>query len=79
MQHSHRVMENLTRMREVVIVQQTALSEHRARLAQGSQLDVEYNGIPDEYKGGGFAGGDAKKRRGVSIVHSSVRRSANHP
>lgn len=78
MQHAQRVMENLTRVREVIIVQQTALSEHRARVARGNQLEAEYNGIPDEYKGGGFAGGDAKKRRGVSTAHTGVKDSADH-
>lgn len=77
MQHSQKVMENLTRLREAVIVQQTDLSEHRARVERGHQLEAEYNGIPDEFKGGGFAGGDAKKRRGVSSGCSWIRGSAN--
>jgi hypothetical protein len=55
-------------MREVTVAQQTALSEHRARMARGNQLEEDYNGISDEYKGGGFAGGDAKKRRGVRVI-----------
>lgn len=59
-------MENLTRLREVIIAQQTALSEQRARLARGSHLEDDYRGLSDDYKGGGFAGGDSKKRRGVS-------------
>ena len=69
MQQSHRVVDNLTRMREVVVAQQAALSEHRARMARGSQMEAEYNGLADEYSSGGFAGGDAKKRRGVSSLH----------
>lgn len=68
MRQSHRVMESLSRMREVTVAQQTAISEHRARMARGHQLEEDYNGIPDEYKGGGFAGGDAKKRRGVRVM-----------
>jgi hypothetical protein len=35
-------------------------------MARGSHLEEDYNGISDDYKGGGFAGGDGKKRRGVS-------------
>ncbi len=66
LRQSHRVLENLGRMREAVVAQQTALSEHRARMARGSHLEEDYNGISDDYKGGGFAGGDGKKRRGVS-------------
>ncbi|RMD40186.1 hypothetical protein DV735_g4945, partial [Chaetothyriales sp. CBS 134920] len=61
---SHRVLENLTHLKEVV-VQQAVVSEHRARMARGAHLNEEYVDIPDEYKGtGGFANGDAKKRRG---------------
>lgn len=63
----HRMLDNLTRLREAVIVQQTALSEQRARAARG-HMEEEYHGMNDEYKTGGFAGGDAKKRRGVSIA-----------
>ena len=62
---SHRVMDNLSRIREAVVSQQAALSEHRARLARGNQIEDEYASLADDYKGGGFAGGDAKKRRGV--------------
>jgi hypothetical protein len=63
MLQSHRILENLGRMREAVA--QQALSEERARMARNSQMEDGYNGISDEYKEGGFAGGDAKKRRGV--------------
>lgn len=70
MRHSHRVLENLTHLREMV-AQQSALSEQRARMAQSNQMDDSYNGVPDDYKEGGFAGGDAKKRRGVRILSMS--------
>ena len=63
MRHSHRVMDSLTHVRDVVVMQQTALSEQRARAAR----DDDYRGLHDDFKAGGFAGGDAKKRRGVSI------------
>jgi len=63
MRNAHLMMDNLARVKEVVIQQQNALSEHRARFARGS-LEDDYQGIADDYKAGGFAGGDAKKRRG---------------
>lgn len=67
MQHSDRVAQNLTRIREVVIAQQHALSEQRIRAARGSYMNDEYGAVDGDYRGsGGFAGGDAKKRRGVS-------------
>lgn len=59
-------MENLDRIRSVVVAQEQALSEQRARAARGNPED-EYRGYGDEFKAGGFAGGDAKKRRGVSF------------
>lgn len=69
MRQSHRVLDNLNHLREIVIAQQHALANHRARLAHGNHLEDEYGGMSDEYKGGGFAGGDAKKRRGVRVSH----------
>lgn len=66
MRHSHVMMENLARVKEVVIQQQNALSEHRARFAR-APLEEDYGAMSDDYKAGGFAGGDAKKRRGVSV------------
>lgn len=66
-QQQQRVLENLNRIREVVVQQQNLLSEQRARAARGHPED-QYQGLPDEYgRAGGFAGGDAKKRRGVSF------------
>lgn len=66
MRQSHLMMENLARVKEVVIQQQNALSEHRARFAR-APIEDEYGSISDFEKAGGFAGGDAKKRRGVSV------------
>ena len=66
MRHSHVMMEHLARVKEVVIQQQNALSEHRARFAR-APMEEDYGGMSDDYKAGGFAGGDAKKRRGVSV------------
>lgn len=61
---SNRILEGLSRVREVVIAQQTALTEQRARAARGDHLE-NYGGLHDEYKN--YTGGDSKKpRRGVS-------------
>lgn len=66
--HASRIIENLDRIRDAVNTQQNALAEQRARAVKGDYYEDDYNGLHDEYKGsGGFAGGDAKKRRGVSI------------
>lgn len=67
MRESNRTMDNLGQLREIVVAQQHAIANHRARLAHGEQMEDEF-GFSDEYKGGGFAGGDAKKRRGVRIL-----------
>lgn len=65
MQHSERVRLGLSRIMDVVIAQQNALSEQRLRAARGPY--DEYHSMDGDYRGhGGFAGGDAKKRRGVS-------------
>lgn len=45
-------------------MQQNALNEQRARAARGQNLDDEYRGLSEAERAGGFAGGDAKKRRG---------------
>lgn len=67
MVHSERVMQSLGRIRDVVIAHQHALSEQRIRAARGSYPNDEYGSMDADYRGsGGFAGGDAKKRRGVS-------------
>jgi hypothetical protein len=55
----------------VVIAQQNALSEQRARLARGNHMDDDYHNLSDEYKGSAFGGNDAKKRRGVCFEHLS--------
>ncbi|KAL9111810.1 MAG: hypothetical protein Q9227_003869 [Pyrenula ochraceoflavens] len=61
---SGRVSEALTHMREIVITQQNLIAEQQARAFKGEAYDDELNGFHDDFKGGGFAGGDAKKRRG---------------
>ncbi|KAK5307019.1 hypothetical protein LTR99_002711 [Exophiala xenobiotica] len=60
LRHSHHIFENLTHLRELVIAQQTALSEHRARQAE------EYHGLSDGYRNQGLVDRgerDAKKQR----------------
>ena len=67
LRQSIRITENLTCIKDAVIAQQNALAEQRARAAKGDYYEDDYNGLHDDYKGsGGFVGGDAKKRRGVS-------------
>lgn len=64
-QNIHKVLENLSRLREVSVMQQNAFHEQqRARMAQGQHVEDDFHRLSDEYKAGGFAGGDAKKRRG---------------
>ena len=64
-----RIIENLARIKDASIAQQNVLAEQRARAVKGNYYEDDYSGLQDDYKGsGGFAGGDAKKRRGVSLV-----------
>lgn len=61
------------RIREAIVTQQNVLAEQRARTVKGEYYDDDYNSVHEDYKASaGFSGGDAKKRRGVSINH--VRR-----
>ncbi|KPI39595.1 Biofilm regulator 1 [Cyphellophora attinorum] len=60
--HSQMMTENLARMREVVIQQQNALSDHRARFARPPG-EEEYHNRQESYDPNGY-GLDAKKRRG---------------
>ena len=70
LRQSQRTVENLNRIKEVVVAQQHALAEQRARLVKGDYYEDDYSGLHEDYKGsGGFSGGDAKKRRGVCLTH----------
>ena len=67
-----RVLESLSRIKEVVITQQHALAEQRNR-DEANKVSSDYgedgSGYSDKADGaGGFAGPDSKKRRGVCIV-----------
>jgi hypothetical protein len=68
LRHSSRISDNLARIREAVYAHQHALAEHKARVVKGDYYEDDYSGLADDFKAsGGFAGGDAKKRRGVSV------------
>ena len=65
------VLTAFERIREVVIAQQHALAEQRSRdeaskARQGSFSDDSTSYLDKQEGAGGFAGADAKKRRGVS-------------
>lgn len=62
--YTQHMMANLTRLREVAVMQQTALDEQRARAARGHNAEEDLRRMSEEFKSGGFASGDAKKRRG---------------
>lgn len=77
LRHSHRIMENMTHLRELVVAQQTALLEQRARQTSRNHPEDDYAALSEEFRGGGFAGADAKKRRGVS-VHALMLSEGGH-
>ena len=61
--------EALARIREVVVAQQTALAQQAQARQHYDANEYEHgdpNGISEDMKSQGFAGGDSKKRRGVS-------------
>ncbi|EEP75345.1 predicted protein [Uncinocarpus reesii 1704] len=68
LQIQRRNMDALGRIRHAVLDQEHALAQQRERM-RVMQNEHGYSddraAYRDEYKGGGFAGGDAKKRRGV--------------
>lgn len=76
-----RVYESFARIREVLLTQQLALAEQRAH-DQGykgsSEYDEDGSGYQEELKaGGGFAGADAKKRRGVSRPPTTIHQETD--
>ncbi|MCJ1412048.1 hypothetical protein MMC19_006140 [Ptychographa xylographoides] len=64
----NRVMDSMARIREVIVTQQHALEEQRNREEankESSDYGDDGNGYSEKGEGaGGFAGSDAKKRRG---------------
>lgn len=66
---STKFSEALARIKDVVITQQTAMAQQAQARQYNDANDYEHseqNGIADDIKSQGFAGGDSKKRRGVS-------------
>ncbi len=67
--HSTLVHDSFRRIRDILVTQQLALAEqhnHEHGYKGSSEYDEDGAGYQDEFKaGGGFAGADAKKRRGV--------------
>ncbi len=65
-----RVLDSISQIKDVIFKQQQALAEQRSYDQQnlksaGSEGDDESNNFADKLEGsGGFAGADAKKRRG---------------
>ena len=68
----HKVLDAMTRIRDVIINQQHALAEQRTR-DEANKDPSEYGedgalGQDKSEGGGGFAGADSKKRRGVRSI-----------
>ena len=72
LKHGERVQISLQRMREVVFNHQASMVEPpqdpRYSRINGYEHDVQSNYSDDAKGAGGFAGPDAKKRRGVSLL-----------
>ena len=67
--HQTRVLDSMARIRDIILTQQHALAEQRSR-DQAYKPPSEFSDDAIAYQdklegGGGFAGADAKKRRGV--------------
>ena len=78
MGHQQRAMAAMEKIREVIIAQQHALSERsRTEVSKPpSEFGEDALGGSDKAEGaGGFAGGDPKKRRGVSHKASCLTRA----
>ena len=76
------VLGAMDRIREVVIAQQHALAEQRSRneasKARQSELSDDSASFSEKQEGGGgFAGADPKKRRGVCLYSSNVATFTN--
>lgn len=66
MKHNSRIQDSLTRLRDVIQQQQAALAERSREQHLKAVNAAVSDGAADDSKDGGFAGSDAKKRRGVS-------------
>lgn len=82
MLNMHRRNEDaLMRIRAVVFSHEQAMAEMAQRKAfRPGMNEDEMSLYQDEFKGnGGFAGADAKKRRGVSPPYSTFRAQSDNP
>ncbi|KAL8694777.1 MAG: hypothetical protein Q9218_000623 [Villophora microphyllina] len=75
--YQKRVLDSMQRIKEIILAQQQALAEQRnyeSHYKPSSEADEDGTSFNDKLEGsGGFAGADAKKRRGVRyqlILHS---------
>ncbi|KAL8841519.1 MAG: hypothetical protein Q9170_000902 [Blastenia crenularia] len=79
MGYPKRVLESMQRIKEVIIAQQQALAEQRnyEKYKPPSEADDDGASFQDKVEGsGGFAGADAKKRRGVRLLLLGVATAA---
>jgi len=68
MEKSRRQLDCYAKMREFIIAQQTAYFHQAQEQQSRSQEGIKRDSVQgEESKAGGFAGAEAKKRRGVSI------------
>lgn len=70
MSYQQRVLDSMQRIKEVIVAQQQALAEQRNyeqnNYRAASEADEDGASFHDKLDGsGGFAGAEAKKRRGV--------------
>lgn len=74
MEKSRRQLDCYAKMREFIIAQQTAYfhqaQEQQSRAQEGMKRDSVHQN--EDSKAGGFAGAEAKKRRGVSICYCQI-------
>ncbi|KAL8681767.1 MAG: hypothetical protein Q9186_002156 [Xanthomendoza sp. 1 TL-2023] len=79
MNYQRRVLDSMQSIKEVIIAQQHALAEQRNynyNNKPSSEADDDGSSFNDKAEGsGGFAGAEAKKRRGVSQHHSNLMKS----
>lgn len=78
MARSRHTLESLGRMREVIVAQHAAYYQQAQEQQFKAQDEAKRDSVHqmDETKAGGFAGAEAKKRRGVSIFLSRRNRSS---
>lgn len=60
---AERTVHNLEKLRDVAIMQETALNEQRARAFRGPEIEDDYQRVTDGFRGTDYSF-DAKKRRG---------------